>query len=189
MSRIFDLALDESRWLAFAISLSTLAVLALCARPTWRAAAPRTRVLWAMNLFYACTIGTMSCGHLLAVGVKAARGTLEGSLAFLVPLGLVLFVPACWLALRVGRYARDGTRSRVPIVALNAWLGASLLAFGIHNFPLAVTAALDIAYALHSRRAAGWTIAALMVAANVALFIGSIVFMLSGQSFEQLQGM
>jgi hypothetical protein len=64
-----------------------------------------------------------------------------------------------------------------------------LLAFGLHNWPLAVPAALDVAYSLHSKRAVGWTIVTAMVVANVALFIGSLVFFLSGQNFEQFKGM
>lgn len=34
-----------------------------------------------------------------------------------------------------------------------------------------------------------WTIVTIAVIANVALFIGATIFMASGQSFEQFQGM
>jgi hypothetical protein len=48
---------------------------------------------------------------------------------------------------------------------------------------------LNIAYQFHTRRVLGWTIVTVAVAANIALFAGSLVFMASGLSFEQFQGM
>lgn len=51
--------------------------------------------------------------------------------------------------------------------------------------PLAAPAALNFAYLFHSRRAVGWTILGVTVAANLALLVGSLVFLARGQSFEQ----
>jgi uncharacterized membrane protein len=78
---------------------------------------------------------------------------------------------------------------RWPTAALNAWLGIFLVAFGLHNFPLAAPAALNLAYQFRARRAVGWAILTVAIAANLALFTGSLVFLASGQSFEQFSGM
>ena len=60
---------------------------------------------------------------------------------------------------------------------------------GLHNVPLAAPAALNLAYQFHTRRAVGWTIVTVAVVANLALFAGSLVFLASGQSFEEFSGM
>ena len=142
-----------------------------------------------MNLFYGCMIGTMALGHLSAVTVKAVQGTLEGSLWLLYPLGLALAGPAWWLAFRAGRYVNQQEQQSRRIVALNSWLGVYLVALGLHNLPLAAPAALNIGYQFHRTRAVGWTIVTVAIAANLALFAGSIIFLASGQSFEEFQGM
>lgn len=72
---------------------------------------------------------------------------------------------------------------------LNAWLAVTLMALGLHNLPLAAPSLLNIGYRLHSRRATGMAIVSVAVVFNVALFIGALVFMASGQSFEQFSGM
>ena len=43
-------------------------------------------------------IGIMASGHLIAVSINAAQGTLQGSPWFLYTVGLALAVPAWWLA-------------------------------------------------------------------------------------------
>jgi hypothetical protein len=187
IERIEKLALDESKWLFASMLLATLAVAALVGRRSWWAASAGRRVMWATGLFYGCVIGVMSSGHLLAVLIEAGRGTLQGSLWLLVLLGLALFVPAWRLALRAGRSTEEEGRWRS--VSLDVWLAAALLAFGLHNLPLAVPAVLRIAYRFHSGRAVGWIIVAVMVAVNLALFVGAFVFLRSGQSFEQFEGM
>jgi hypothetical protein len=71
---------------------------------------------------------------------------------------------------------------------LNAWLALTLLALGLHNLPLAAPALLNLGYHLHSRRVVGWAFVSLAVVVNVGLFIGSLIFLASGQSFEQFRG-
>ena len=73
-------------------------------------------------------------------------------------------------------------------VTLNAWLAITLLALGIQNLPLAAPAFLNIAYRLHSRPLVGWMIVGMAIILNVGLFVGSLVFLASGQSFEQFSG-
>jgi hypothetical protein len=186
---IVEFVLDERRWLFASILLSTIAVAVLLARGRAHGLPIRLEILWAMNLFYGCMIGTMALGHLTAVTVKTVQGILEGSLWILYPLGLALAIPAWWLAFRAGRYVNREDRYSKRIVALNSWLGVCLIALGLHSLPLAAPAALNIAYQFHSKRAVGWTIVTVAIAANLALFVGSMIFLASGQSFEQFQGM
>ena len=189
VERIIELVLNESKWLATAMLLSFVAVGARAVRQRGQGLSGRARTLSAMNLFYGCMIGVMGSGHILAVAIKALRGTLEGSLWLLLLLGLGLAVPAWWLASRAGALARDEPPARRRAAALNAWLGLFLLAAGPHNLPLAAPAAFNLGYHFHSRRAVGWTLATVTAAAYLALFAGSLIFFASGQSFEQFKGL
>jgi hypothetical protein len=72
---------------------------------------------------------------------------------------------------------------------LNGWIALTLLVLGIHNLPIAAPAFINIGYHLHSRKVVGWAILSIAVLLNVGLFIGSVIFLLSGQSFEQFSGM
>ena len=83
--------------------------------------------------------------------------------------------------------ASDEDRGRGTL-GLNSWLVLTLLALGIHNLPLAAPGFFNIGYHLHSGRVVGWAIVGLAVVANVGLFIASVVFLASGQSFEQFRG-
>jgi hypothetical protein len=140
-----------------------------------------------MSLFFGVTIGTMALGHLCAVTVKLASGTLEGSAPVLYLIGVVLAVPAWWLAGHTRKVLGSDDHGRVTL-SLHAGLGITLLVLGLHNVPLAVPALLNIVYHLHSRRVVGWVIVGLTVIANGGLLIGALVFLASGQSFEQFSG-
>jgi hypothetical protein len=181
--------LDDRLWLFGSILLSIVAVGALLARRRVDGFSDRLTILSAMNLFYGCTIGTMSIGHLTAVTVHTVRGTLEGSLWILYPLGLALTIPAWWLAFHGERYVNREDRYRTRIVLLNSWLGVFLVSLGLRNLLLATPALLNLAYQFHRKRAVGWTIVSVAIAAHLALFVGAIVFLASGQRFEQLEGM
>ncbi|MEK7727490.1 MAG: hypothetical protein AAB354_03705 [candidate division KSB1 bacterium] len=189
IERTLELVLNESKWLTTAMLLSFIAVLALIIRQRRQSLPYRRKILAAMNLFYGGMIGIMACGHLLAVTIKVIQGTLTGSLWILYPLGLALAIPAWWLVLRVAQFGEEEERGKKRIVALNAGLGISLLALGFHNWPLAAPAAWNIAYQFHSKRTVGWAIVSVALIATLALFTGSLVFFLSGQSFEQFKGM
>jgi hypothetical protein len=127
----------------------------------------------------------MAFGHLLAVTTKLALRTLEGSVPVFYVIGSALAVPSWWLIAHTRRVlARDDDHGRATLI-LNLWLAITLLALGVHNLPLAAPAFFNIAYHLHSRRAVGWAIVSTAVVVNVGLFIGSLIFLASGQSFEQ----
>jgi hypothetical protein len=187
--RLRELVLDESKWLTGAMLASLLAVASWIRGRARTGALDRLAILGAMNRFYGCTIGVMGSGHLLAVAVAELRGTLRGSPWILYPLGLALAVPAWLLCFGVPRLAAGEEGSSRRSAALNAWLGTALLAFGLHNLPLAAPAALNLAYQFHRRRAVGVTILAVALLANLALFVGSLVFLASGRSFEEFSGM
>ena len=71
---------------------------------------------------------------------------------------------------------------------LNAWLAITLLLLGLPNLPLTIPAILNVAYDRHAGRPLGWVIVGLAGVFNVALLIGALLFMASGQSFEQFGG-
>lgn len=132
---------------------------------------------------------TLAFGHLLAVITKHIVGVLEGHWLLFYVIGFALALPSWWLIY----HARSLYIAKVPdnrkTLLLNSGVVLTLSVLGLHNLPLAVTGLLNIAYHLHSRRIVGWAIVGLAIVVNMILFIGSIIFFASGQSFEQFQGM
>jgi len=188
IDQLVALIVDESKWLTASMGLALLALTILLYRHRHADFPARRRVMAAMNLFFGVTIGTMAFGHLLAVTTKLALGTLEGSFLVFYLIGIVLAVPSWWLIHHArGGLASNDDHGRTTLV-LNAWLAITLLALGVHNLPLAAPAFFNIGYHLHSRRVVGWAIVSMAVVVNVGLFIGSLIFLASGQSFEQFRG-
>jgi hypothetical protein len=187
VNEVLALIVDESKWLTASLGVALLAVAFMSIRI--RSAAPlRQKAVAAMSLFFALTVGTMAFGHLLAVSVKLALGTLEGSIAKLYLIGVALAVPSWWLVAHAARQPTVSVPHRFMTLRLNAWVVATLLLIGIHNIPLAAPGFVNIAYVMQSRRALGWVLVSLFVAINVALLVGSLVFLASGQTFEQFRG-
>ena len=188
IARLAALIVDESRWLPASMGVALLALaIALC-RQRQSDLPARRRVVAAMSLFFGATIGMMAIGHLAAVTTKLVLGTLEGSPPLLYAIGIALSVPSGWLihcSLRL--FGSDEERGR-PTMALNAWLAVTLLALGVHNLPLAVPGLLNVGYQLQSNRGTGRAIVALAVLVNLGLFVGSLLFLASGQTFEQFTG-
>jgi len=188
IDQLVALIVDESKWLTASMGFALLAVTILLYRYRHSNLPARRRVLAAMNLFFGVTIGTMAFGHLLAVTTKLAWGTLEGSALVFYVIGTVLAVPSWWLVHHTRRVlASDDDHGRTTVV-LNAWLAITLLALGVHNLPLAAPAFFNIGYHLHTRRVVGWAMLGMAVVINVGLFIGSLIFLASGESFEQFRG-
>lgn len=185
--QIVALIVDESKWLTAAMSFAMLAVAILLYRHRQTDVPARRRVLAAMNLFFGVTIGIMALGHLLAVTVKLVMQTLQGSVSVLYMIGAALAIPSWWLIYHT-REILDSDNHGRGTLALNAWLAITLLALGFHNLPLAAPAFLNVGYHLHSRRVVGSVIVGITVVVNLGLFIGSLIFLLSGQSFEQFRG-
>lgn len=189
IDRFAALIVDEGKWLTASMTLSGVAVALLLLRHRGSAVPIRHRILAALNLAAGLTILSMACGHVLAVATRLAMGTLrEGSLLVFFGIGILLLIPS-WMvtrhtpALLAGRH-----EGRPTTVLLNAWLAATLLVLGFHNLPLAAPALFTIAYRAHPGGLVGWAIVGMAVAFNAALFAASLVFLSSGQSFEQFSG-
>ena len=187
IEKLLALIVDEGKWLTASMALAFLTVGVLAARRTFRALPPRRRIAIAMNLFFAITIGTMAFGHLLAVTTKLVSGTLRGSPPLLYAIGVVLATPSWLLIAHTRRMFHEEARRRTLV--LNGLVAASLIGLGLPNIALALPAFLNMAYLASSRRSIAWTAAVAAVVLHVALFIGSVVFLTSGQSFEQFSGM
>jgi hypothetical protein len=174
--------LTESNWMPAAMALAFIAV-AVRLRADGPAVPARLRTLRGLTLFYGVMIGIMGTGHLLAVSIKAAQGTLEGSPWFLYTLGLSLAVPAWWLVAEALGAGLEDSRGLRLTLGLNGWLCVALMVIGPHNWPIAAPALLNLAYQFQTHRAIG---TAIVIAAGVgyaALFAGALAFMSSGQTF------
>lgn len=188
MDQLVQLIVDESKWLTASLGVAFLTIAVVLIGSRSRDLPLRQKVMTAMNLFFAMTIGTMAFGHLLAVTVKLGMGTLQGPVLLFYLIGIVLAAPSGWLALHAFSSLKTPPPPRKNVV-LNAWLAVTLLAMGLHNLPLAAPGLLNIAYHAHTRTVTGWAIVGLTVLVGAGLLVGSIVFLLSGQSFEQFSGM
>ena len=174
-----ELVLEEANWFPFAITLTALGA----ALWFWLR---RGSVGRALHLFYGSLIGVLAGGHLLAVTVKLAHGTLEGSAALLYTMGVLFAVPAVWLAAS----AAGGELSKRRAVALNGSLAGVLLAFSPASAPLVLPAALNVAQAcIDARGRTRLAIAAASLLVYAGLFVGSLAFLAAGGSFEDFRGM
>jgi MFS family permease len=186
---VLRVILNEGNWFVISLSVATIVVTAALLKTRTSARALRSRILLAMNLFYGCTVGTMAFGHLLAVTIRTSQGTLTAPLWRLYLIGAVLAIPSWWLAARAARYVADEARYGRRLMSVNIALGLALLGVGLPNVPLALPTALNLMYQTHTRPLVGWGTVTVALVLNVLLFIGALVFMASGQTFEQFQGM
>lgn len=188
MNPVTTIILDEGKWLPFSIGLALLGVAILLVKHRQLRTTPRQRTLAAMSLYFGGMVGTMAFGHLLAVSIKIGLGLIEGPALSLYAIGLSLAGPAWWLCFHASSRMVSDQHARWT-VALNVWLTATLLVLGLHNLPLAAPGLLAIWYQKHSNRSLGWVIVSLFVFASLGLFIASLVFLASGQTFEQFRGL
>lgn len=185
MDRLVELIEDESKWPAVSMGIALLAVIVLLVRHRRSATSRRRVTLAAMSLFFGIMIGTMAFGHSLAVTTKLISGTLEGSVPVFYAIGIALAAPSWWLAVHTRRVLDPNVDHGRRTLALHIWLTLTLVAMGIHNLPIAALGLLNIGYHLHSRRVVGRVIVAIAVIVMVAMFVGSVIFLASGQSFEE----
>lgn len=189
MDTLLSLILDESKWLTFSLALALVISGTAAYRHRVVGTGTRDRILAVMNLFFALTIGTMAFGHQLAVTVKLMLGTLEGSALLFYLIGAAIGFPSWWLIIHSWGLLRSRISSGRPTLLLNAGTITGLLVLGIHNLPLAATGFLNAAYQWNKRPGIGWMIVGLAVIVNLGLLAGSLVFLASGQTFEQFRGM
>jgi hypothetical protein len=189
LERLSALVVDEGKWLPVSIAVAAL-VAWWRLQPRGAGTPLRGRIEAALTLFFAVMIGTMAFGHLAAVTTKLALGTLRGSLVAFYGIGAALAAPSWWLAIHGAGGASPPTAAHAATAArLTGWLVVTLLALGLHNLPLAAPGLFSLAYRVHTRPAVGWAIVSLSLVATVGLFIGSLVFLASGQTFEQFRGL
>lgn len=189
LERLAALVVEESRWLTASMTLALAAVAVLLMRHRGADVPARRRILASMNLFFGVTIGTMALGHLVAVSTKLVLGTLAGPVPRLYLIGIALALPSWWLVVHIRALLVSGDGSARKTLVLNAWLALTLVALGVSNLPLAAPALLNVGYQLHSRRWLGHAIVGLAVLVQAGLFVGSLVFLASGRSFEELRGL
>ena len=189
IDQLVALIVDESKWLTASMAVAMLAATALMIRRRRSALSARRRVLAAMNLFFGVMIGMMAFGHLLAVTTKLVTGTLDGPVLVFYLIGVVLAAPSWWLIVHTRKLLAPDQRPGSATLALNGAVAVILLGLGLQNLPLAAPAFFNIGYQLLSRRVAGWAIVGLAVVAYVTLFVGSLAFLMTGQSFEQFRGL
>ena len=189
IDQLLELIVDEGKWLTASMGLALASAALLLLRLRGSMLVLTRRIMAAMNLVAGVTIGTMAAGHLLAVGTKLALGTLrDGSLPMFITIGVVLLVPSLMVVRHTGALLLAPEPAARTTMLLNGWLAISLLVLGLHNVPLAAQAMVNMAYRTQSGRVTGWIIVAIAIVFNVALFAASLVFMASGQSFEQFSG-
>ena len=145
---------------------------------------PHARTQALLDAVYGTVIGIMASAHLLAVSIVAARSELSASPWLVFPLGIALAVPAWWLVAET--FSTAGRVRRSPW--LNGWLFVALLALGLTNWPLAAPAALNLAHTLQRRRAIGRALVALAALFYLGLAVGGVLFMASGETFEEFMG-
>ena len=173
----------EGNWLPLAMAAAFLASGAMAFSIKQQPLPQRQRILALMNLFTGVMLLVMGSGHLLAVTTKLLQGTLRGSAALFYAIGIAIVVPA-WLMVRNTRAILAVADARTTL-KLNAWMAITLGVLGVVNLPLAVPALCNIGYGLHRRHWVGWTFVTIGVIAAVGLFIGGVIFMASGQTFEE----
>ena len=190
LETLLEIILNESKWPAMSIVVGLLVPLLRLRGLLRREGSARDRWLFGMNLYFAFMVGTMAFGHLLAVSIRHAQGTLDNEVPvpLLYVLGVALLVPSVMLARGTTRAFGEPDFARRS-VRWNAWLGVTLVVLDPFTWPLALPALFNSAYALHTRRYLGWTIVTLAAGSTAALLVGSIVFFASGQSFEQFSDM
>jgi hypothetical protein len=184
---LLTLVLDESKWLTVSMGTAFLTVTLLLYRYRRRNLSPQTRTLAALTLMFAVTISVMAFGHLLAVTVTMLTSTLRGSALVVYGVGVALAVPSWWLLVHALR-TFDQIRSRRTLI-LNGALSFTLVALGPANLPLAMPGFLNMLHQLNTRRRVGWAIAGATVTLTAALFVGSLIFWASGQTFEQFRNL
>jgi hypothetical protein len=171
---MMDLLLDGVVWFRAAIVIAVAAVIALAVAWSRRGAPRRLVIAASLHLSHACLFGLMGLGHLVAVSIEMARGTLEGSPWLLYPLGLALFVPAALIAATAPRLRTAGPSARRRLAVLDASILLFLTALG-PSAVLGIPAALNLLHLASARRAVERAVLVLSGLFYLAIFAASLV--------------
>ena len=169
---MLDLLLDGVTWFRAAMVIAVASVTALAV--AGRRGPRRLAIAASLHLSHACVIGIMGLGHLVAVSIEAARGTLEGSPWVLYPLGLALLVPAALIAATVPRLRTAESSARRRLAVLDASILLFLLALG-PSAVLGIPAALNLLHLASARRAVERTVLVLSGLFYAAIFAASLL--------------
>ena len=189
--RVLQIILGEGNWLPASMGLALLAAGLLLWRNRARGLSDPILAAGAMSLFAGVMAGNMAFGHLLAVSIKLLRGDLAGSVPLLYLIGFALAAPSAWLVRRAVSLPRPGPGEKPPgrpLLAANIWLAVTLLLMGLQNLPLALPALCNVAHQYHPGGRAGWVIVGVAVLFSGGLFAAALVFLASGQPFEEFTG-
>ena len=183
IERLAAFIVGEGNWLPLAMGSAFIAAAVLFFTFKDPDIPQRQRILALMNLFTGVMLLVMGTGHLLAVSTRLVQGSLRGSALLFYAIGIAIVAPA-WFVAHHTR-AILAAHSQRSTVILNAWMAITLAVLGVVNLPLAVPALCNIAYSAHRRRWAGWVAVTMFLVATVGLFVGGLIFMASGQTFEE----
>jgi hypothetical protein len=183
IDRLAAFIVGEGNWLPLAMGIAAIAAAALFFAIRDTGLPRRQRTLALMILFTGVMLLVMGAGHLLAVTTRQLHGTLRGSALLFYAIGIAIVVPA-WLLVQHTRAILRGGGHRATL-RLNAWMAITLAVLGLVNLPLAVPVLCTMVYSVHQRRWLGAASLAVFVIACAGLFIGGLMFMASGQTFEE----
>ena len=182
MEWLYEALVNESRWIAPSIALA--GILGLRALRASEGEADR-RIAAGLSVYAGTMVGTMALGHLFAVSLKLAVEGLAGSLPVLLGIGIVLALASGLVARHGWALSRGDAETGPATVRLNLLLVLALLVTGPLNAPLAIPAALNAIHAGVRPRGVKRATVVVAVTFSVLLFVGSVRFFMSGQSFEE----
>ena len=181
--RLAAFIVGEGNWLPLAMGAAFISAGLLFFASTTSSIPQRQRILALLNLFTGVMLLVMGTGHLLAVTTKLLQGTLRGSPLLFYAIGIAVVTPAGLIVRHTRAIVAAGDRRAT--IQLHSWMAITLAVLGLVNLPLAVPALCSIGYSVHRQRWVGWVIVAIAVIACVGLFVGGLIFMASGQTFEE----
>lgn len=127
----------------------------------------------------------MAFGHLLAISIKLFSDTLEGSLIILYSIGTALILPAIALINYGLSLAKNHDIQKNKGIITNSWMATTLLIAGLPNIPLAIPGLLNIIYLVTPNQKVRKLVIAIALLLYLFLIIGSIIFFMSGRTFEE----
>ena len=142
---MIEILLNEDLWFPASLGIGVAVLIIFIRRQRRAKISTRAKILSRMNLIYGVVIGTMGVGHLQAVTIKSAMGTIpEDTHQILIfPLGLAIAIPSWWLVICVRGLELERKGSRLTAMIINGWLAAVLL---LPAIPLAFPAAINLGF-------------------------------------------
>jgi hypothetical protein len=149
---VTQLLLDTMVWFQASLLLGGVAVAACWLLARGHQVTPELATPSLLHVFYGSVIGMMGTGHLVAVTIKAAHGSLSPDVSpwFVYPLGAAIAVPGWLLVLGGAMLPSARAWPRRLLVILDSWLVSLFVPLG-PSAVLAVPAVLSLVW-MFSRR-------------------------------------